>query len=167
MSEINTVITGFHIEWVVYFFALLFCFKRVLEIIDWWMVKLGIETKWTRERHASERLIEKHEEQIDVHSECLTELSTKVDHLTELINEMQRKDEERDKKNVETLSANLKDRIGQSYRYYNKRKFWSEMERDAFNSLLHQYEELGNKNSFVHTICEPASLTWEIREEEE
>lgn len=154
------------VDRLVYIFVFLMAFRKIVDVTDWTMQRFGIKTKWSEARHKSEQLIEKHEEQIDVHGECLTELSKKVDRLTEIIKEMKEENEKREKTNTETLSANLKDRIGQSYRYYHKRGYWNEMEREAFNSLIHQYEELGNENSFVHTICEPESLTWEIKDED-
>lgn len=152
------------VDRLVYIFVLLMAIRKCVDVADWAMTRFGLKTKWSEARHRNEELIKQHEEQIDVHGECLSQLTKKVDHLCEVVEDMKRENAERDRKNIETLSANLKDRIGQSYRYYHKQGYWNEMEREAFNSLIHQYEELGNKNSFVHTICEPESLTWEIRE---
>lgn len=152
------------VDRLVYVFVLLMAIRKCVDVADWAMTRFGIKTKWSEARHRNEELIKQHEEQIDVHGEYLNELTKKVDHLCEVVEDMKRENAERDRKHIETLSANLKDRIGQSYRYYHKQKYWNEMEREAFNSLIHQYEELGNENSFVHTICEPESLTWEIRE---
>ena len=154
------------VDRLVYFFVLLMAIRKVVDVSDWAMQRFGIKTKWSEARHANEELVHKHEEQIDSQASCLHKLAKKVDHLCDVIEEMKAENAEQDRKNVETLSANLKDRIGQSYRYYHKRGYWNEMEREAFNSLIHQYEELGNENSFVHTICEPESLTWEIKDED-
>ncbi len=152
------------VDCLVYVFVLLMAIRKCVDVADWAMTRFGLKTKWSEARHRNEELIKQHEEQIDVHGECLHKLAKQVDHLCEVVEDMKRENAERDRKNIETLSANLKDRIGQSYRYYHKQGYWNEMEREAFNSLIHQYEELGNENSFVHTICEPESLTWEIRE---
>ena len=152
------------VDRLVYVFVLLMAIRKCVDVADWAMTRFGLKTKWSEARHRNEELIKQHEEQIDVHGECLHKLAKQVDHLCEVVEDMKRENAERDRKNIETLSANLKDRRGQSYRYYHKQGYWNEMEREAFNSLIHQYEELGNKNSFVHTICEPESLTWEIRE---
>ena len=135
MQELG-VLKELTVDRLVYVFVLLMAIRKCVDVADWAMTRFGIKTKWSEARHRNEELIKQHEEQIDVHGECLNELTKKVDHLCEVIEEMKRENKERDRKNAETLSANL----------------------------IHQYEELGNKNSFVHTICEPESLTWEIRE---
>ena len=61
--------------------------------------------------------------------------------------------------------ARLKDRISQVYRYYHKEQKWTSMEKESFSDLIRSYEASGGKNSFVHSICEPESETWEIIDE--
>ena len=39
------------------------------------------------------------------------------------------------------------------------------MEREAFNDLISDYEAHGGQNSFVHSICEPESQTWNVIDE--
>lgn len=62
---------------------------------------------------------------------------------------------------MKTQSCNkLRDRIVQSYRYYtsidkNPMQEWTEMEKDAFDRLFKDYEELGG-DGYVHSTIEPA-----------
>lgn len=60
----------------------------------------------------------------------------------------------------------LRDRLLQSYRYYtstekNPLGAWSEMEREAFFNLFHDYENLGG-NGFIHSTVEPAMSALEV-----
>lgn len=60
----------------------------------------------------------------------------------------------------------LRDRLLQSYRYYtstekNPLAAWSEMEREAFFNLFHDYESLGG-NGFMHSTVEPAMSALEV-----
>lgn len=78
--------------------------------------------------------------------------------------EMQRKSDESER-------HKLHDRIGQSYRYYHERFInnapggvWTKMEKEAFDGLILDYENHGGKNSFVHTVCQPESAQWTIKE---
>lgn len=62
---------------------------------------------------------------------------------------------------MKTQSCNkLRDRIVQSYRYYtsvekNPLQEWTEMEKDAFDRLFKDYEDLGG-DGYVHSTIEPA-----------
>lgn len=62
---------------------------------------------------------------------------------------------------MKTQSCNkLRDRIVQSYRYYtsidkNPMQEWTEMEKDAFDRLFADYEDLGG-DGYVHSTIEPA-----------
>lgn len=58
--------------------------------------------------------------------------------------------------------AKLKDRIAQAYRKYHEAGKWTRMDKESYDGLIRDYEAHGGSNSFVHTICEPESYTWEI-----
>ena len=94
------------------------------------------------------------EKQVKI-SETLDRIGDKVDLLSKEINDMQEKNDSKDR-------AKLKDRIAQSYRYYHKEQKWTSMDKESFNDLIRSYEASGGKNSFVHSTCEPESETWEI-----
>lgn len=72
-------------------------------------------------------------------------------------------------KETRTQTMNrLRDRLLQSYRYYtseekNPLKAWSEMEKEAFNSLFKDYENLGG-NGYMHSSVEPAMAALEVIE---
>ena len=60
----------------------------------------------------------------------------------------------------------LRDRLLGSYRYYtdpkkNPLQAWSEMEKEAFDKLFYDYEELGG-DGFMHSTVEPAMAALEV-----
>lgn len=60
----------------------------------------------------------------------------------------------------------LRDRLLCSYRYYtdlkkNPLQAWSEMEKEAFDKLFHDYEELGG-DGFMHSTVELAMAALEV-----
>lgn len=93
----------------------------------------------------------------------ISDLNQKVDSLSTSIFEM-RKIQDKDK------LAEYKDKIGDSYRYYNERKYsdetpvpyWNHMEKESLEGLISQYEAHGGKNSFVHSVVEPEMQTWKV-----
>ena len=68
---------------------------------------------------------------------------------------------------MKTQSCNkLRDRIIQSYRYYtsvekNPMKAWTEMEKDAFDRLFKDYEDLGG-DGYIHSTVEPEMNSLEV-----
>ena len=103
--------------------------------------------------------------QIQNITECMKELKEAILGLRSSL------DEEKEKAD-ETKRAELRDRIAHNYRIYNARKFsnenpvpyWNEMEKEAFEGLIRQYEAHGGTNSFVHSEAEPKSMTWVVVE---
>lgn len=93
----------------------------------------------------------------------ISDINKKVDSLSMSIFEM-RKIQDEDK------LAEYKDKIGNSYRYYNERKYsdetsvpyWNHMEKESLEGLISQYEAHGGKNSFVHSVVEPEMQTWKV-----
>lgn len=57
---------------------------------------------------------------------------------------------------------NLKDRIGQIYRYCHAKKEITEIQKTALLGLIENVEELGEHNSFVHEIVQPEIEMWEV-----
>ena len=60
----------------------------------------------------------------------------------------------------------LRDRLLSSYHYYtdpkkNPLQAWSEMEKEAFDKLFYDYEELGG-DGFMHSTVEPAMAALEV-----
>lgn len=91
----------------------------------------------------------------DVTAQTLENVNGKLDDLAQALKDMQDKEDFKER-------SKLKDRISQSYRFYHKEQKWNKMDQEAFNDLIKAYEASGGPNSFVHSVCEPESLTWEI-----
>lgn len=90
--------------------------------------------------------------------DSLSELKIKLDN-------MQRNTDERfiesEKKQNERVQAELKDKIGDSYRYYHSLKKINDMELEALEGLISAYENSGGTNSFVHSVVQKEMYTWE------
>lgn len=182
MSEIKELIQINFVDVFFSIFVILFAAKVMWTVFEWLIIeKLGIETKGMRHRREEHELLiktseeltilkDKHEESVkqsilhdDKIKESIIKVSNKVDVLADTINEM------RELQDQDKLSE-YKDRIGQSYRYYNERKYsdwnpipyWNHMEKEALEGLIEQYEAHGGKNSFVHSVVEPEIQKWKV-----
>ena len=71
---------------------------------------------------------------------------------------------ELEEKHRKRIRAEMKDKISQLYRYYHEKQEWNDMEREAFNDLIDEYEDAGGKNSFVHSVVQPESYLWKVVE---
>lgn len=129
------------------------------------------------------RLSEKHKEDMDsflnnrIHDReqsfsIQKELITSQENISKLINslekkltEMQDNTDKRFKENEEKenrrVQAELKDKIGQSYRYYHDIKKINDIEMETLEGLIKTYEDYGGKNSFVHSLVQKEMYTWE------
>lgn len=91
-------------------------------------------------------------------SESLSDISRKID-------DMKRNTDERfmesERKNNKRIRAELKDKISQSYRYYHELGKINDMELEALEDLIEEYEEAEGKNSFVHSVVQKEMYTWE------
>lgn len=91
-------------------------------------------------------------------SESLSVISKKID-------DMQRNTDERfmesERKNNKRIRAELKDKISQSYRYYHSLGKINDMELEALEDLIEEYESADGKNSFVHSVVQKEMYTWE------
>lgn len=91
-------------------------------------------------------------------SESLSDISKKIDNI-------QRNTDERfmesERKNNKRIRAELKDKISQSYRYYHSLGKINDMELEALEDLIEEYESADGKNSFVHSVVQKEMYTWE------
>ena len=126
-----------------------------VHLADKLFARFGIETKWSLRRKSDERILQRHEKEIEATNAQLKKIVDKVNAVSLMMIEMQSRSDASER-------ARLKDRIAQAYRYYHEKKEWTQMDKDAFNDLIKSYELAGGKNSFVHSICEPESCTWKI-----
>lgn len=94
-------------------------------------------------------------------TDALDNLNTKLEEYCKLTDQRFLDNREREDKRVR---AELKDRIGQSYRHYHSIGKWNLMEREALEDLIEEYESAGGSNSFVHSIVEQEMYKWELIE---
>lgn len=94
------------------------------------------------------------------------ELTDIINALNTRIDEMQQLQEKRYQESIDRenkrIRAELKDRISQSYRYYNEIKKWNYIERETLEDLIKEYEDAGGMNSFVHDKVVKEMYTWEL-----
>ena len=93
------------------------------------------------------------------------ELTESISSISQKIDDMQKNTEQRfyesEQKNNKRIRAELKDKISQSYRYYHSSGRINDMELEALEDLIEEYESAGGKNSFVHTVVQKEMYTWE------
>lgn len=92
-------------------------------------------------------------------------LSDSLSIISKKIDDMQRNTDERfiesERRNNKRIRAELKDKISQSYRYYHSLGKINDMELEALEDLIEEYEEAEGKNSFVHSVVQKEMYTWE------
>lgn len=100
--------------------------------------------------------------------EIQQELNNKIDAICNVLEEMQKNTDERfaqsEAKTNKRVQSDIKERIAQSYRRYDKSKEISRMELEALEDLIDTYESFGGENSFVHSIVQKEMYTWEVIE---
>lgn len=147
-------------------FIILIGIKAIVSLFEWFIEKLGLETKGMRKRKEEHNLLiqtsqgliqlqEKHEESVrqsirhdEIIKADISSLTDKVNEIADTLSVMQKKDNE----------TKLKELKGSLIRYYHKYKDigeWSKLEKDAFWDLFDDYEKRGG-DGYIHTIVEPA-----------
>ena len=91
-------------------------------------------------------------------SKSIADLSQKLDKMQQDTNN---RFEESERKNNKRIRAELKDKISQSYRYYHSLGKINDMELEALEDLIEEYEEADGSNSFVHSVVQKEMYTWE------
>ena len=91
-------------------------------------------------------------------SESLTIISKKIDDMQ---HDTDKRFRESEHKNNKRIRAELKDKISQSYRYYHSLGKINDMELEALEDLIEEYESADGKNSFVHSVVQKEMYTWE------
>lgn len=98
-------------------------------------------------------------------TEAQSKLSESLSDISKKIDDMQRNTDERfmesERKNNKRIRAELKDKISQSYRYYHSLGKINDMELEALEDLIEEYESADGKNSFVHSVVQKEMYTWE------
>lgn len=164
----NTIQELFNINFSYVFvsvFAILIGIKAIVSLFEWFIEKLGLETKGIKRRREERELLKKtsdnltalQNQQIEdrqvsnqhdkIIKQDLSKLSDTVNGIVITLEKMQHK-------NNESELRRLKDSL---VRYYNKYKDigkWSKLEKDAFWDLFDDYEQRGG-DGFIHSIVEP------------
>lgn len=91
-------------------------------------------------------------------SKSINSLSDKLAEMQENTNKRFKENDEKQNKRVQ---AELKDKIGQSYRYYHDLKKINDIELETLEGLIQTYEDYGGTNSFVHSLVQKEMYTWE------
>lgn len=97
----------------------------------------------------------------------LSDIVDKIDQKIDIMkNNTDTRFKENEEKQNERVQAELKDKIGQSYRYYHARKKINDIELEALEGLIKAYEGADGRNSFVHSLVQKEMYTWEKVERE-
>lgn len=170
-------------RFLVELFLIAIVFLSVDDLYNKLKSRLGIVTKQDLEKEEKYNELKRHSQELnDIRAELvvvreeseksdadfrdqLKGINDKINVLSRMLVEMQ-ENEDRSKRHE------LHDRIAQLYRYYHERYInnvpdgiWTQMEKEAFDGLILDYEAHGGKNSFVHTTCQPESALWSIKGE--
>lgn len=123
------------------------------------LLKIIYSTKEKVEQYAENRIHDR-EQSFAIQKQ----LTDSINALSDKLDAMNLKQNELEEKHRKRIRAEMKDKISQLYRYYHERGKWNDMEREAFNDLIDEYEDAGGSNSFVHTVVQPESYTWKVVE---
>lgn len=92
-------------------------------------------------------------------------LSDSIAVISQKLDDIQRSTDERfsesERKNNKRIRAELKDKISQSYRYHHTSGKINDMELEALEGLIEEYESAEGENSFVHSVVQKEMYTWE------
>ena len=98
-------------------------------------------------------------------TDAQNKLSESISDIAKKLDDMKHDTDERfmesERKNNKRIRAELKDKISQSYRYYHEFGKINDMELEALEDLIEEYEEADGKNSFVHSVVQKEMYTWE------
>lgn len=123
------------------------------------LLKIIYGNKKAIEKYAENRVHDR-EQSLEIQKQ----LTDSIHIISEKLDAMNVKQAQLEEKHNKRIRAEMKDKISQLYRYYHEKQEWNDMEREAFNDLINEYEDAGGSNSFVHTIVQPESYTWKVIE---
>lgn len=146
-------------------FIILIGIKTIISLIEWFVSKLGLETKWMRKKReeheqiisntdAIKELYEKHEESVKQSIRHDKMIKDNIFSLTNTVNSIADNLAIMQAKIDHTEMAKLKDQILSYYKKYKNIGEWDEFESDVFWDLYDSYISHGG-NSFVKKDIEP------------
>ena len=77
------------------------------------------------------------------------------------IGELQKSVDNMQKKSDMNKAAELRDRIGQSYRFHHQTGKITVIDKECLKDLIAAYSQFSD-NSFVHSLVEKEMETWEV-----
>lgn len=124
--------------------------KAIVSLFEWIVDKLGLETKWVRNKKAEHELLLETSKKQDNLSDCMNNiinsvgvLQQKQDEIVTTVNKLVDSNQARDEATIEEMC----DRIGQKTRYYiNVLHGIPEDEYDDFVRLFNAYEGIGGNH---------------------
>lgn len=181
LSEVN------FLQWFLWTCLILAAIVAIYALVMKIFELFGIEFKWVRKRREDHELIlktsqeladlrdrhdkdaeesAKHEKEINekLHQfadDVCVQMKTISDNVNTMSADIEKRFNENDERMMKRVRAELKDRIGQLYRSYHSSGKINDMEWDALQDLITEYEDNGGKNSFVHDTVLTEMYTWE------
>lgn len=139
--------------------------RTIFSIFEWIIDKLGIETKFMRNKHQEHDLLiktsqdllelqEKHYESVKQSIKHDEMIKSDISSLTDIVNSIASTLSEMQKIENETKLKELKGSLTRYYQKYKDIGEWTKLEKDAFWDLFEDYEKRGG-DGYMHTIVEP------------
>ena len=92
------------------------------------------------------------------------DIISSIQELKEELKDMRKTTDERfaasEIKESKRIREELKDCIGERYRRYHAKREINDMEYEALEDLIEEYEAAGGENSFVHSVVQCEMPTW-------
>lgn len=123
----------------------------------WWIKKRREHNEYLRRLDTLEKQREEDVKQSNMRDKRIKD---SVDALNQNMTLVSNKLDLMDEESKQNKLAELKDKIGQSYRYYHEKQEWNSMEEETLRDLITRYEANGGENSFVHSVVLPESYIW-------
>ena len=127
------------------------------DIIGKFSILIGKPVKWIRNKEKDHELLIRTVDEMKQLTKSLSDISQKIDQMQQSTDERFEKSEQ---KNNKRIRAELKDKISQSYRYYHALGQINNMELEALEDLIEEYEAAQGQNSFVHSVVQKEMYTW-------
>ena len=165
VGELQTILS---LDWkygLVFVAAIIIIAVWVIQKFDFLVSRFGFETSKMRKEKQQDKDIEEMKKHVEESEPKIDMLHDSIDEMKNSIKNLSDKVEAMQKIQDEARRNQLRDRIGQSYRYYAAKGEWSTLEKEAFDGLISSYEQAGGKNGTVHSVIIPASLSWNIIDE--
>ena len=109
-----------------------------------------------------EKRVHDREQSLKIQKEFITSINVISAKLDEMKKDTEDKFEFTQEQQNKRVRADLKDKIGQSYRYYHEKGKWNDMEKEALEELIESYENAKGDNSFVHSVVAKEMYTWDL-----